>query len=647
MLKTCHGVIAAVVKEGLKKAFLGSALFLGASAANTVAAMDYVETPFFADQVKAGTLPPIIDRLPKTPSVAQFTGKQTMGKMGGELRTLIGRAKDVRLMVVYGYARLVGYDEKFGIVPDILKSVDVKGGRQFTLNLRAGHKWSDGHPFTAEDFRYWWEDVANNPKISPAGPPRLMLSDGYPPVFEVLNATTVRFTWPKANPFFLPRLAGASPLFIYRPAHYLKQFHGKYAQEATLKKLLKKKRTRSWASLHNRYDNMYRFDNPKQPTLQPWVNRTRPPATRFISVRNPYYHRVDPKGRQLPYIDKFIMIVSDGKLIAAKAGTGEVDLQARSLSFSNLTFLRENEIAGKFNTYLWRIAKGAHVALFPNLNVADPVWRTLMRDARFRRALSLAVDREAVNESLFFGLALEGNNTMQPNSPLYKEDYQKQWAEYDPDLAGELLDEIGLTEYNDDDIRLLPDGRPAEIIIETAGEDTEQTDVLELVAESWAEVGIKLYIKPSQREVFRNRIFSGQAQMSIWGGLENGVATFQTSPEELAPTSQQQLMWPKWGQYFDTSGKSGEAPDLPEAQELAALATEWKSVTDETRRTAIWHRMLSIHADQIYSIGVISGVQQPVVVKHGLKNVPKEGIYNWDPGAHFGIYHPDTFWFDR
>ena len=106
-------------------------------------------------------------------------------------------------------------------------------------------------------------------------------------------------------------------------------------------------------------------------------------------------------------------------------------------------------------------------------------------------------------------------------------------------------------------------------------------------------------------------------------------------------------MWPKWGQYYDTSGKSGEAPDLPEARELAALAAEWKHVTGLKRREEIWHRMLSIHAEQIYSIGVIAGVQQPVVVKHGLKNVPRHGIYNWDPGAHFGIYRPDTFWFDR
>ncbi len=631
--------------KNLAAALLGCTFYFAATQA--MAAMAYVETPLFADQVRAGQLPAIGARLPKEPSVVTFPGKRTIGKPGGEMRTLIGRAKDVRLFVVYGYARLVGYDERFEIKPDILKSVEVKEGRQFTFKLRPGHKWSDGHPFTAEDFRFWWEDVANNAKLSPAGPPRLMLSDGQPPAFEMLDETTVRYTWPKANPFFLPRLAGASPLFIYRPAHYLKQYHGKYADPATLKKLLRKRRTRSWASLHNRFDNMYRFDNPELPTLQPWINKTRPPATRFVGERNPYYHRVDEKGRQLPYIDKFIMAVSDGKLIAAKAGTGEVDLQARSLAFNNLTFLRENEKDGKFDTFLWRIAKGAHVALFPNLNVADPVWSQMMRDVRFRRALSLGVDRESINESLFFGLALTGNNTLLPDSPLFREEYQKQWAEFDPDMANEILDEMGLTKYNDDDIRLLPDGRPMEIIIETAGEDTEQADVLELVAESWAEIGIKLFIKPSQREVFRNRVFSGQAQMSIWSGLENGVATAAASPEELAPTAQQQLMWPKWGQYFDTSGKSGEAPDLAEAQELAALAKEWVGVADPGRREEIWHRMLSIHAEQIYSIGIVSGVQQPIVVKHGLKNVPVEGIYNWDPGAHFGIYRPDTFWLDR
>jgi len=624
--------------------FTTAAIYFATSSADAV---KLVETPAFVSEVAAGILPSVDRRLPAEPYIEKLQGGKVIGRHGGDLRTMIGRAKDIRLLVVYGYARLVAYNQKFELVPDILKSVEIKNGRQFTLKLRSGHKWSDGHPFTAEDFRYWWEDVANNIKTSPAGPPRLMMVDGRPPDFEVLGETMVRFTWRKANPYFLPRLAGASPLFIYRPSHYLKQYHGNYADEKKLKNLLRENRTRSWASLHNRFDNMYRFDNPDLPTLQPWINTTRPPATRFIGVRNPYYYRIDERGQQLPYLDKVIMLVSDGKLIAAKAGMGEVDLQARNLAFNNLTFLRDNEQSAKFQTFLWRIARGAHVALYPNMNVADPVWVKLMRDVRFRRALSLAIDREAVNESLFFGLAIQGNNTLLPDSPLFRERYQQSWAEYDLDMASDLLDQIGLIEYNDEDIRLLSDGRPLEIIVETAGEDTEQTDVLELIAESWAEIGVKMFIKPSQREVFRNRIFSGQALMSIWSGLENGVATSAYSPQELAPTSQQQLMWPKWGQHFETLGKMGEAPEMPLVQELLKLSEEWIVTTDTKRREAIWHRMLEIHSDQIFSIGIVSGVQQPVVVKHGLINVPENGIYNWDPGAHFGIYRPDTFWFDR
>ena len=87
------------------------------------------------------------------------------------------RSRDTRLFTIYGYARLVGYDRNLNIVPDILESLEVKDGRMFTLHLRRGHRWSDGQPFTSEDFRYYWEDVANNKELSPSGPPRDLLVD--------------------------------------------------------------------------------------------------------------------------------------------------------------------------------------------------------------------------------------------------------------------------------------------------------------------------------------------------------------------------------------------------------------------------------------------------------------------------------------
>ncbi len=625
-----------------KLALFVLAPFLAGAAAGAAAQGKFIDPPALEEEIKAGKLPPAAKRLPENPLVVKLPPGAQPGQHGGTLNMLIGRSRDVRMMVVYGYSRLVGYDRNFAIVPDLLESIEVKDERIFTMKLRRGHRWSDGEPFTIEDFRYFWDDVANNKELSPTGPPSDLLVNGEAPKVEYPDKQTVRYSWSRSNPEFLPRMAGASPLFIFRPAHYLKQFHIKYNKKvAEVEKAGSAKR--GWAALHNREDNMYQFDNPKLPTLQPWMNITKPPADRFVSVRNPYFHRVDEKGGQLPYIDRIVMAVAEGKLIPAKTGAGESDLQARDIQFNNYTFLKKGEKNNNYKTLLWKTARGAHFALFPNLNVNDPAWRTLVRDVRFRRALSLAIDRTQVNQVLYFGLAAESNDTVVAESPLYKKEYQTRWTKFDKKAADKLLDELGL-KRGADGVRRLPDGRPMEIIVETAGESTEQTDVLEMIRETWKEVGIKLFPKPSQREVLRNRVFSGDALMSVWTGLENGMASADVAPDELAPTSQQQLHWPKFGQHYETSGKAGEAPDIAEVGELLKLAQAWRAATTRDERTKIWHRMLGIHSEQLYVIGVVNGVSQPVVVRNSLRNVPEKGIYNWDPGAFFGIYRPETFW---
>ena len=621
----------------------------GAAVAETAgtAATTYIDSPSLTEEVAAGRLPPVGERLPVRPLVVPLAGNGLApGRHGGELRLLMGRAKDVRLMVVYGYARLVGYDRDYKFVPDLLEDVEVEEGRIFTLRLRPGHRWSDGHPFTSEDFRYYWEDVATNEDLAPFGPPPVYLVDGEPPRFEVLDKWTVRYTWRRPNPFFLPALAGARPEPLCAPAHYLQAFHARYTDEAALEARAREEGHRNWAGVHVNRFRPYKNTNPDLPSLQPWVNTTAPPSQRYVFARNPYFHRVDENGRQLPYIDRVVMNVADGKLIPAKTGAGESDLQARRLTFNDYTFLKQNEKRNAKQVRLWETTKGAKVALYPNLNTADPGWRALLRDVRFRRALSLAIDRHEINQVIYFGLATEGNDTVHPRSPLYREDYRTRWARFDPDAANALLDEIGLTRRNDEGIRLMPDGRPLEVIVETAGEDTEQTDVLELVGWTWKQAGIKLFSKPLQREVFRSRIYSGQVVVSVWGGLENGLPVPGMSPQDLAPTSQDQYQWPKWGQHYEKSGTAGEAPALAPARELVELNRRWLSAPDTASRRAIWERMLEIRADNVFSIGIVSGVPQPVVVDARLRNVPEKGIYNWDPGAHFGIYRPDTFWFE-
>lgn len=626
-------------------ALTGIALATAVMAAPALAATPTLqETPAFAEAVAAGELPPIASRVPSDPSIAAFNREDArMGRSGGSIRMLMGKAKDTRQLVVYGYARLIGYDDRLILNADVLKEYTVKEGRIFTFTLRQGHKWSDGAPFTTEDFRYWWEDVANNEELSPSGPPIDMLVDGKPPLVEILSETQIRYTWEAPNPEFIPALAKASPLYIYAPAHYLKQYHARYQDPEKLAALVEAEKRRNWASLHNRHDNAYKNDNPSLPTLQPWVLTTAPPAERFVFKRNPYYHRIDANGVQLPYLDEILVDIVSSKLIAAKAGSGDVDLQARYLQFKDTPFLKQNEDQYGFATHLWRTGKGAQLALAPNMNVNDDEWRKLFRDVRFRRALSLAVNRQEINEVVYFGLALPHNNALLPGSPLYSQKAAMAYAEFDLDAANKLLDEIGL-ERGFDGIRRLPDGRKAEIIVESAGESTEETDVLQLLHDTWYKAGIKIYTKPMQREVLRNRVFAGQTQMAIWFGLENGLASAQMSPDELAPTSQQQLQWPKWGQYYETKGKAGTPIDMPEAQILFGLYKAWRSAGYVEKKTEIWNKMIAAYAEGVYTIGLVAGALQPVVASKRLRNVPTEGYYNWNPGAHFGCYRPDAFW---
>jgi peptide/nickel transport system substrate-binding protein len=607
-----------------------------------------VDSPALAAKVADGQLPPLAERLPKVPRVIDVAamGRQP-GRHGGTIRMLMGDQRDIRMMTIYGYTRLVVYDDRLELVPDLLEGFEVAEGRIFTLRLRPGHRWSDGQPFTAEDFRYWWEDVANNKRLSPGGPPQVLKVGEESAKVEILDPLTVRYSWSQPNPVFLPALAGTQPVYIAMPAHYLKQFHPRYADKEELERKVKAVRVKDWGSLHERFSRQYRPENPELPTLDPWRNTTAIPAEQFRFVRNPYFHRIDETGRQLPYVDEVTLTIGTTSLIPAKTAAGESDLQARYLAFADYTFLKDAAKRMNFGVRLWKRAEGAWFALMPNLNVIDPVWRDLNRDARYRRALSLAINRKDINRVLFFGLAKESGNTALPESPLYDEGLAQMFMKPDRAEANRLLDEIGLARRDGEGVRLLPDGRRLEFTVETAGSSTDETDILDLIKQDFITVGIKIHPRSSQLDVFRRRILAGQTIMSCWTGMDNALVAAEMEPDALAPTSPSQFNWPRWGQYHESGGREGEAPDIPEAKELIELYKAWRRSTTHAERRAIWQRMLSINAEQLFSIGVVNGTLQPVVVSKHLRNVPDKGLYSFEPGAFFGRYMPDTFWFDR
>lgn len=604
-----------------------------------------LEPGFIREQLTARSLPPIGERIPAQPRVVRMKdmGREP-GRYGGELRTIIGSQKDIRYMTINGYARLVGYNERLELQADILESYEIQDDRVFTFHLRAGHRWSDGHPFTAMDFAYWWNDVILDPYLTPDGGAIELRIDGKLPEFELIDEHTVRYTWQSPNPDFLPSLAAAQPIVIVGPAHYLRQFHKKYQNPFRLSSLMNQYRAKKWTELHTKVARQYRPENPELPVLDPWRNMTAPPAEQFVFERNPYFHRIDENGRQLPYIDRIILNISSSSIIPAKAGAGESDLQATNIDFTDYAFLKDAEKRYPIKVDLWKTTRGSRLAILPNLNCADDVWRNLFRDVRVRRALSLGIDRHEINMAVFYGLGTPSADTLLPESPLYKPEYAHAWITHDPDRANALLDEAGLQQRDASGIRILPDGRLAEITIESAGESTLDTDVLELVTDHWRNIGIALFTRTSQRDIFRSRAMGGRIMMSIWFGLENGVATADMNPTQLAPTADDQLQWPLWGMYQLSLGSKGKAPDLPEVVELCELQEQWRSSAHMSERTKIWHKMLSIYTDQVFSIGLVNGTPQPILHTSHLRNIPEKGLYGFNPTCFLGVYMPDTFW---
>ena len=593
-------------------------------------------------------LPPVEERLPKNPRVVNLGASGKLpGIHGGTIRMLIGGQRDIRYMPMISYARLVGYNEKLELQADLVESFEVKDERVFTFRLREGHRWSDGSEFTSEDFRYVWEDMFHNKKLHKGGIPSNLKINGKGPRFEVIDRLTVRYSWEDPNPDFLTDLASPSPLRIMQPADYLKQFHASYQSKDKLDAFIAKERVEDWVALHQRMSRTVRPENPDLPTLDAWRNRTAPPAGRFVFERNPYYHRVDENGRQLPYVDRVLLDVSSSDLIAAKTGTGEADLQFTNLDFADYTFLKNAEERYPITVDLWKRIQGSRVCLIPNLNCKDNVWRNVWRDVRVRRALSLAINRREINKAVFFGLAQESADTVLPASPLYQERYRTAWAEFDPARANQLLDEAGLDKRDSDGLRLLPDGRSAKVIVESMGENSVEGDVLELIRDYWLEIGFRIFVRTSQRELVRRRVKGGDTIMTVGQGIDNGVPTADMSPKEFAPTTDDQLQWPLWGLHAMSGGSDGTQPDIPEVIALYELLLAWRTSETAAERKAIWHQMLSICSDQVFTIGTVNSTLQPLVRARQLRNLPSDGLYGFDPMSYLGVYMPDTFWYDR
>lgn len=601
----------------------------------------FAESPMLTELVNASSLPPLAERLPENPLVIQPI---EIGRYGGTIR--VGdistdlNGYDIN-WVTGGPNHFLRYTPDLtGTEPNIASSVEVsEDDTTYTINLRPGMKWSDGTPLTSADMMFTYEDIILNTELTPAP------YTGFRPGNELMVVTapdefTIVITFAVPNPIFLlsniPHQYGWPNARALHPRHYLEQFHPTYNPNAQADAEAAEFST--WVERFQDLDN--EAINPDIPTLKAMIAEES--TTSYVRyVRNPYFWAVDAEGNQLPYIDYAEMErVQDVQTYHAKIVTGDFDYAVGNASVLNFAVYQSSEETGDYRVLRWSSGRGGENFYQVNLNWPEPQLQALHQDARYRQALSLAINREEMNQLLFFGAAVPRQMTVLDTSIYFKQEYADAFAQFDLEQANTLLDELGTTWNEDQTQRLLPNGDPIRYDFDYFNGEGPKTELLELVASYWREIGIEVQGTPVTRQLLDPRIESNEEPMSLWHG--------DASTDILLPVDRKWVtgkagdectIAPLWNQWWETEGAGGEEP--PEWY-LSILDT-WQRFA-ETLDPAIAAELLQSQADNLWSIGTVGATPWPFVVKNTVGNVAEVGIHTWD-GLFQYPYHPSTLFF--
>ena len=597
----------------------------------------YNEAPMLAERVAAGELPTVEDRLPTNPMVVEPVDQ--IGRYGGTLRRACTGPADGQCWLTISRASLIEWAPGAAEpLPALAESWDVsEDGSTYTFHLREGLKWSDGQPHTADDWLFYYEAILQNDELSPSFPTWLVVA-GEPVVISKIDDTTVEFKF--AGPYsLLPSLLAFRGRDIFTPAHYLSQFHPDYADADELQALVEEGGFENWVQLFQSKWVNGEFLNPDLPVMRAWKVTQAFPADRMIAERNPYYWKVDGEGNQLPYID-FIHadLLSDAQVITLRAASGGIDFQYRHMAFSNAALLIDGQEEGNYRVLRWTPG-GGWFALYMNQSHKDPAIRELMQNPDFRQAMSVAIDRDEMNQLLYNGIGTPEQVTASVLDPYHIPGAGQRWLEYDPDLANELLDGIGLDQRDPAGFRLRPDGERLRLSILTYPFETGASsgDAYELVVKYWQAVGVDASMDLVERSLWTTRITAGDSDV---GGYTSAGTLWEIDPLWFALTANTSYMAPLYGLWYQTGGAEGEEPP-PQLRRLQQAYDELKVTIDPDARLALGQEIIRAHDENNWIIGTVKLPFQPVVVSNDLVNVVVDGV------ASYRLLHEGQTWFEQ
>ncbi|MBL8096640.1 MAG: hypothetical protein JNL73_20860 [Anaerolineales bacterium] len=628
-----------------------------------VATDQYKEAPELAEQVSAGSLPAVADRLPTNPVVT--TPVESVGQYGGTIQTASWWPEVGNVQLYFAVeapikwkADLTGYE------PALVESYEWSDdGKTFTMHMREGLKWSDGEPYTSADWQFWWEDFALNEEQKLwTIPAYLRNNDGSPIEMSFPDEYTV--VWQASDrplyvdPYFMAQGFWEFAKNFMKPAHYLKQFHPTYASDKT------------WEDFANA-DKWWQ--TPGYPCLFAWcLTELSEDGQNYTFGRNAYYWRVDTEGNQLPYINEIkVEIVADEQTRILNCSQGKYDTAFRICGGPNeIPFLADNAEKGGYH-FLENYLNGAgawpgymvnqyYVEGGKNYENDTPEKaaeiRELLRDQRFRIALSTGFDRQRIIDVAWGGIGEAKGATISPQSWHFAGDGQakyEEWAaaytEVDIEGANALLDEIGMT-VGSDGFRTLPSGEPFVLTIDVSdwgGSLKVQVDAANEMKNLY-EANLKIAVQINNLQGQPDLDTRTNEGYYMLRGAHISEIDILTYPDWMFPVVNR-YMFPLEGRYFAKGGEACTEEPTESSQYPCGVAPEEGSpakilqdlylkardtATEAERHAVVWEAIDEIVKDGPFVIGVGGDQPMPIIVKDTMHNILDFGVVGpWAPST--------------
>ena len=602
------------------------------------------EAPILAELVQEDKLPPVAERVGPEPCVVE--GCEGIGRHGGTWLRVANSAGDVGIVGSrFSYANLVRWSPQgYPIVPHVAKSFRVSpDNRTFTFVLRKGMRWSDGAPFSADDILYWWSHEANEQGVPDkdrirATPPTIMKVAGKTGDVVKVNDHEVQFVFPEPNGLFLAKMATYEGReMLNSPRHYLGKYHPTIGDPALIGKTMKARRLQNAKQVYGAVRNTF---NPEHPRLWPWVYRTYKANPPQVFVRNPYYWMVDSRGNQLPYVDRLLLEVKSPDMVGVTAANGAVTMQARHIRYDEYTHLMSQRAAGGYEVLHWyggdRTIYGVQFNINRRIEPDEPDTRLkheLLNEKRFRQAMSLAVNREAIIDAEYNGQVEPAQCAPGPDSFFHEPEAYKAFTDCDPDRADRLLDAIGLTERDLGGYRTFRDGSRMTFFLDVTSYTGE--GAAQFMIDDWAAVGVRVILRSRARALFNTKQYALEHDLDVWGG--NGEFIPLIQPRYFVPVHESfyALGYARWflrgGLYGDPASEKYTAPPkghpLRRAMEVYDLASR---EADPEKQRAIFREALLIAAEHVWTMSPSTPPPTLVIRKNGFRNVPDTAVYSWD-----------------